>query len=270
LNMRVAEHPILYSLVTSESQSHPAAAVIRSQNRRDVDISDWPIEIGSKGRFTGRSLIIEGREDISIDFSQAKKNAPERMPQINSTDPNLITRIELAESILKTMQISGKTGLHYSILWDRNAAAPTFAGRIGAAARELSEALSNTRDEREHVVSALGKLIGLGEGLTPSGDDFLVGYLASLHCGESEEWRLIAADIMKLELLKATNAVSASFLILAASGLFSKPLCTLAEAVGGSIDSDIGRSLEVLQGIGHSSGLDIAAGFLFGHRLVMK
>ncbi|MDF1569940.1 MAG: hypothetical protein P1P77_18135, partial [Spirochaetaceae bacterium] len=152
--------------MASESQNHPAAAVIHFQNPRDVDFTNWPIKIGSTGRFTGRSLIFEGSPDISIDFSLAKKNSPERMPQFNSTNPDVLSRIELAESILQAMQSNRKTGLHYSILWDRNAAETTFAGRIGAAARELSAALSETRSSRgsrEGVGKAIGKLIGLGE-----------------------------------------------------------------------------------------------------------
>lgn len=270
LNISVTDHPILYSLVTSESQNHPAAAVIHFQTRQHIDFTDWPIEIGSLGQFNGRSLFLTGKSNISIDFSQAKQNAPEMMPQFNSNDPNVLLRIELAESILQTMQCHGRTGLRYSVFWNRNAAATSFAGRIGEAARELSTAISDTRYNRELVDSAIRKIVGLGEGLTPSGDDFLVGYLAALHCGKSGGWKQIAASILELELLKATNAISASFLILAASGLFSKPLFALAEAVGGSTDSDIRQSLDVLQGIGHSSGMDIAAGFLFGHRLVLK
>ncbi|MGE5776605.1 MAG: DUF2877 domain-containing protein, partial [Chloroflexota bacterium] len=63
--------------------------------------------------------------------------------------------------------------------------------RAGKAMRDLLHATQQYQSN----ISAVEGLIGLGSGLTPSGDDLLVGYLAGLWCtvcGQSERAQFIA------------------------------------------------------------------------------
>lgn len=100
-------------------------------------------------------------------------------------------------------------------------------------------------------------LIGLGIGLTPSGDDFLCGVLAGLTLlglRNSQDFRHLSAEISRS--LAKTNAISAAFLHCAMNGQFSEALITL-----GSVS--FSQSLQMFHDIGHSSGADTLCGLYF-------
>ena len=100
-------------------------------------------------------------------------------------------------------------------------------------------------------------LIGLGIGLTPSGDDFLCGVLAGLTLlglRDSQDFRHLSAEISRN--LAKTNAISAAFLRCAMNGQFSEALVTL-----GSVS--FSQSLQMFHDIGHSSGADTLCGLYF-------
>jgi len=109
--------------------------------------------------------------------------------------------------------------------------------------------------ERWLVGNALGaeaqELIGLGPGLTPSGDDYLGGMLVTLRLSG----RGVQADglwrWLQPRLAGRTSAISASHLAAAAAGEAHE---ALHEVLNGSLD------LEKLGAVGHSSGWDALAG----------
>ena len=101
-------------------------------------------------------------------------------------------------------------------------------------------------------------LVGLGEGLTPAGDDFLIGYLAA-------KWGQGKAETLRaplLSLLPRTNEISAAFLASACEGQFSVALVALGQAFND--DRGWEKALSALADQGHSSGLDTAWGFVHG------
>lgn len=104
------------------------------------------------------------------------------------------------------------------------------------------------------------KLLGLGIGLTPSGDDFLSGILAGLIlCDQNQS---AFARALKKEIaghLKDTNDISRAFLSCALKGQFSQSIKMLQENPG----ADPGTIQENFQKIGHSSGIDSLCGIFF-------
>jgi len=116
---------------------------------------------------------------------------------------------------------------------------------------------------------ALGALIGLGSGLTPSGDDLLVGYLAGLWCAvwnSRERTRFISSlGEAVIRLSARTNEISRTYLYHAARGQVSSRLADLAEAICRGEGSD--RLLAVAESamrVGHTSGMDAVTGLLMG------
>lgn len=100
-------------------------------------------------------------------------------------------------------------------------------------------------------------LMGLGIGLTPSGDDFLCGVLAGLILigkQDSEDFHHLSAEISQN--LGKTNAISAAFLRCAMEGQFSEAIVTL-----GSVP--FSQSQQMFHAIGHSSGADTLCGLYF-------
>jgi hypothetical protein len=140
-----------------------------------------------------------------------------------------------------------------------------FANRVLHALPPLARATA--RRDAAGVAAAATQLVGLGPGLTPSGDDFLVGFLAALRSRASFD-RGIGAMLRALEdflppLLVRTNAISRQMLGDAAQGFFAERLVevTAVIAAGGEVGEAAARALSC----GHSSGADTLCGLLFGY-----
>lgn len=117
---------------------------------------------------------------------------------------------------------------------------------------------------------ALLALCGLGVGLTPSGDDALVGMLAVAQCaGRAAESRAEFAARLDDSL---STEVSLGYLRLALGGEFSIPVLHLMDALTGPVGPDsvpgapirsddaLARAVHEVSRIGHSSGADLLAG----------
>jgi hypothetical protein len=105
-------------------------------------------------------------------------------------------------------------------------------------------------------------LLGLGPGLTPSGDDLLCGMLVALHAvGEIDMAHALYAEIARAA-PTSTSPISAAFLRAAAEGLGCEPLhAAIAAILEGQVEALAGR-VEALGRIGHTSGWDALAGAL--------
>ncbi len=120
------------------------------------------------------------------------------------------------------------------------------------------------------AAQALGQLAGLGPGLTPSGDDFIVGYLAALYVRCLRE-PLLRAFLVGLiapvtRLAAAGNSISRQFMLNALAGEFSESLAQVVLAVAAHDELRLRQSAARLVRVGHSSGADSLVGLLFGLR----
>ena len=113
-------------------------------------------------------------------------------------------------------------------------------------------------------------LIGLGEGLTPSGDDFLVGLLAVLHItgfllghvGSPVHEQF--CQCIRL----GTSQLSGEFLRCAFEGHFAEPLVMLVRALCAPATDAWPAHAVTLATVGHSSGVDAMVGIALGCRLL--
>lgn len=104
---------------------------------------------------------------------------------------------------------------------------------------------------------AVQGLIGLGPGLTPSGDDFLVGALALLDAiGERDAHAAMARAIIDA-LPGLTTPLSACFLRAASARHVGE---ALHRSVSSVITGDVDAAVATVGKIGHSSGWDMMAG----------
>ena len=101
-------------------------------------------------------------------------------------------------------------------------------------------------------------LLGLGPGLTPSGDDLLCGALVALHAiGKVDAARDLHGAIAGAADL-ATSPLSAAFLRAAAVGQSSESLHEIIILL--LENQSVSRPLEAVARIGHTSGWDALAG----------
>jgi hypothetical protein len=121
---------------------------------------------------------------------------------------------------------------------------------------------------REAMLSVRA-LVGLGYGLTPSGDDFLVGYMAGLWCtagGTPSRMRFLTALGSELsDASRNTNEISCAYLRSAANGHVSEPIAKLAQRLNQANNmSSIRAATQAALQVGHTSGSDGVLGLLLG------
>lgn len=121
----------------------------------------------------------------------------------------------------------------------------------------------------EKAKTSIRPLIGLGPGLTPSGDDFLVGYLAGLwsttdHSSTRTQF-LAALDRELAETSQSTTDISCTYLRSAAQGHVSEPIAILAHRLKRANNTaSVRTAAQVALQVGHSSGTDGVLGLLLG------
>ena len=134
-------------------------------------------------------------------------------------------------------------------------------------AREAAVPLRKSLDH-EHLVRHASELIGLGTGFTPSGDDFLGGFLAT--------WNSLAGIVgrskirLNFELLtNRTSWISAKLLDYMQRGLLdSQAAHAIHSSVLGDEDEFV-SAVEALLPRGHTSGVDIATGITVATSLIV-
>jgi hypothetical protein len=138
-------------------------------------------------------------------------------------------------------------------------------GSIVAAALEQA-----CRDlDGPRALPQVDRLIGWGEGLTPAGDDFLVGLLAGLdalagECDERGRWMVWLCACISARRGR-TTPVAAHYLGLALRGHFTADVVRLRDALLAERDPRrLEAALEAILAVGATSGSDTVAGLLAG------
>ena len=135
-----------------------------------------------------------------------------------------------------------------------------------ALARLRALAASVAEDNAVAFESAALPLLGLGLGLTPSGDDFVGACLFARRLRgdflSSPSWQDAATNLTRAAAVRS-NSISAALFGDLARGAAYAPLHELAAALCGS-DAALIAAVRALTAIGHSSGWDMLTGFMLG------
>lgn len=124
-------------------------------------------------------------------------------------------------------------------------------------------------DSDEQLAEIAARIIGFGGGLTPDGDDYLLGYFAALsttvHPLVVRHCKHLAAVIEPR--LTRTNDISRHYLSRAIQGHFSQALCRLiAQLSAPFCTQTLQERATRVMAFGAASGADCMAGFLHGLR----
>ncbi|MCX9192977.1 hypothetical protein C3Y87_16460 [Carbonactinospora thermoautotrophica] len=145
------------------------------------------------------------------------------------------------------------------------------APELAAALDELAAA--GAALDRDRAVGALRRLIGHGEGLTPSGDDLVAGFLTTLrHHARRAPLRLFTETLavwLHTTGARATTTLSATLLLHAAQGRAPDEVVDVLDALAGRRAAPLAR-LDRLVRIGHRSGYDLARGVLAAAGVVLE
>ena len=174
-----------------------------------------PVQVSGKGLLAGSLRIgLEGLETVDLRLRR-------RPPQVPT------------HAVMRLVQFA-----------DRLVGEDLFDRKLTAALRTFSDG----GDPRE-----LASLVGLGAGLTPSGDDALVGALAALdvisECSPvARPLRRALVEALPVPLEPRTTRLSAQMLRAAADGLYAEPVLALLDALApdGADPAPVERALSAL------------------------
>jgi Protein of unknown function (DUF2877) len=135
-----------------------------------------------------------------------------------------------------------------------------YIGELAVATRSLQLAAADR---------AMSRLVGLGEGSTPAGDDLLVGYFAGLWAGAAtirSRLRFRTELGSRLRCLALTaNRVSRIYLEAASEGEVSERLAALAGGIATGVSHEaVSAAAAAVMAVGHSSGRYGVFGLLLG------
>ena len=137
-------------------------------------------------------------------------------------------------------------------------------------AGRLAEPEASDADLQAAARVATHGLMGLGPGLTPSGDDAIAGLLIALHAAGEATAAADLAGFVREAPADATSALSRAFLAAAIEGLPSGTLHAAITALLTGDQATLPAVVDRLDGVGHTSGWDMLAGAVLGLRAVAQ
>jgi hypothetical protein len=142
-----------------------------------------------------------------------------------------------------------------ALLSERPVLPDSLAGMAAPALARLYTATSI--GDATECLSSARLLLGLGPGLTPAGDDCLVGWLAGAWTAGAAGRRLVGAlgPALLKEAARRTGPLSSAFLAAALVG-------EVAEPVSRFVAVPDAERLESLLALGATSGADLLGGYL--------
>ena len=238
----------LYTIACRSLDDAPLSAVVDASR-----LSIGCAAVGDEVIGHGTRLTIGSRTTVSFASTAAWRPGLATYP---ASDATLRTNLSRLRVLLPDEGASGGA-MSDAVRQDRFANAVT--AKLQTHTRSLGDALMN--GEFDKAASEARALIGLGPGLTPSGDDILVGMLCVLNVagGPWQGWLApLAAAIADGR--HATNVISHAALAEAARGRVRASIGELVDAMTRGTPTRLVAATRRVLAIGSTSGTDIALG----------
>ena len=242
----------LHTLVTDELDDGPNSLVVAADDFLAMGICQ-----GDSVRAGGGGLAIAGKATVSVAGATTWRTP---VPDKHCTTGLLRRRLLEAEAAIWR---NGTPGGFIEGMADTEIARLTTR-MLPEGADGLVLALG--RGDTEAALAHAGRLLGLGPGLTPSGDDFLTGLLASRAlCRRLGDTRSDAFALGVIRLAKtATNPIGYAAIAKAARGEVRERVARLVIVLGSATAEPVSPALAQVLAIGSSSGTEIAFGVIRG------
>ena len=263
VNVRLGDGALLTLYAGSDESAPPGAITIAAPPGFDFSRHVTP---SSAISCRAGVLRIEG-SGVSVDLRRAQHCDPQSIEvPVGAVDKEYGASWQTAWRCL--IAAGGDAGLVVTL----NGRRP--AGSLDAALSSLArQAVPHLLDavrtcDIDAAMRAAARLVGAGPGLTPSGDDFLAGFLVGMRQTVQNQAQLAFVDALGRELAILygdSGDIPRAYLTHAAAGRVARPLATLARSIGnGADDGAIKIATVAALHIGHSSGADATFGLLCG------
>lgn len=254
INLQVEGWHNLLFIADSSLEAGPATIALE-----DADFAFFSLYLAKHhkgGLFTGNCLLIPyGNEELTLNW---REGAVETFSPVffKTIDSNLIRKsLEEYRLMLAKIHLSSPA----SVLLKLQGGDGYFRQQIANSYPLMVEALLS--HSRQALIKFSRNLIGMGRGLTPTGDDLLHGALVAYHHFDGDKAFLEAVKDDLDAAAAKTNIFGRHVLEMGYKGLTPEIFGALLSTVArGEADQ---RLLKRISAIGSSSGLDIAIAILF-------
>ena len=263
VNVRLGDGELLTLYAADDERGPPGAITIAAP----ADF-DFTRHISHRAVISCRAgiLRIEGT-DVSVDLRRAHPRDPKPVePSRNGANTGFRASWQTAWQTL--IAAGGAAGLVVALNGRRPAGSldAALAGRARQTIPRLIEAARTT--DIGAAMSAAARLVGAGPGLTPSGDDFLAGYLIGARHGAENQAQTAFLGALGRQLSTQygnSGDIALAYLAHAAAGRTARPLAKLALLITeGANARDTQAATVAAMHMGHSSGADATFGLLCG------
>jgi len=247
-------------------------------HRRCLQITFYPctLETGMDFTVLGNSLLIG--DVIAIDLANAdswipRTFDPERLLPLGAVNGCFREILTELQCLPGPKGLGGAIGLIAGAAWNGDGCpvSSSEAALIDQASPVMLELVEACRARDMAWIAQSGlRLVGLGPGLTPSGDDYLGGLLFTAYCLKAAyptEFSWGAGPVLDFlhQARALTNRISDTILSDLAHGHGPEPLHDLVNSLlqAGTVEHLVSCAYR-LTGIGHTSGWDMLAGALTG------
>ncbi|WP_419953981.1 DUF2877 domain-containing protein [Neobacillus niacini] len=251
-NIKCLENGDLFTIACRKLDNGPNTLIINADNMKSQKI-----EVNDPVRVVENLLLIGEKLTISIDKVDKWESV---LPVYPSNEEILKRNVIKMKEYLNVHGVGG--GMKKNIITQNPFEIEVSKMLEKRTVLLLNELLNNRISTAlPHAIS----LVGLGPGLTPSGDDFLTGLFTVFNMKNSVfyPYRSFCEEVLK-KAKTLTNDISYMALKKAANGKVRESIISLLNSIVVENDQDLILSLNKLLNIGSSSGTDIAYGIVFG------
>ena len=239
------------SVVAPEIGDGPFAMVLADAPKSFQQI----VAAGATASVLGKKLRVDA---LMVDFSKAALWQPRPAWERLVAGPKRI--VAGLPSVRTLLRVEAPDGSMATLL--KNPWQATFQTAVTAADAIMQFSGGLAEGNRRQVVAGARALAGLGGGLTPSGDDFLIG---ALHALWATNWPEKAAELSEMIAGVAaprTTQLSAAWLWAAARGETGQRWHAFVDELFVGKVPAVVRAARRIMAIGHTSGADALAGFV--------
>lgn len=242
----------MLSVANSDIGNGPFSVVLEKKSFPEDTSADASIEIFEDYFWLGDSL-------ISVAQAEDWEAKPD-WAALQSEDNNLAWAADLLTPLLRREALVDSFA---HLVFDAKANIP-LPPRILQAAQEAVPNLYAGMDKQDEVIiaAAAQRLAGLGPGLTPAGDDLLLGVMHGLWVSVSKKksanWSRLIAEVAT----PRTHALSGAWLNAGARGEAAEPWHQLFSAIETKDADGLKAAAMRILPTGHTSGADALGGFV--------
>ncbi|MDN3017031.1 DUF2877 domain-containing protein [Paenibacillus sp. BSR1-1] len=251
-NIQCFDSGEVYTIACRYIDNAPNTLIVDTENT-----SQWNIEVNDRVFVEDRILYISNKLALNISRVNIWESI---LPPYPNNEEILLHNVRRAREYI---DCRGKGGGIKKHLIPLNPFEAETCNMLEQRTKSLLYDLAMNR--MDHAIKHAVSLIGLGPGLTPSGDDFLTGLFTTLQMEHSPlyEHRSFCEKVtMKAKPL--TNDISYSALKQASIGKVRESIISLVNSLLIENEDDLILSLNKVLDIGSSSGTDIALGLVCG------